>query len=131
MIRLLLRDYLQTLFPSVTFTVDYLPATTALCCALIATAGTSSDGKFAIDEVGIQFLLRGEDRQTTAQTAETLYRELVSAKFDLPPYRILSVSVPSAGPVFVGVDNGLSYYSINAVLLTARTGSAAGYRQEA
>lgn len=131
MIRQLLRDYLQSLFPSITFTVDYLPPTTALCCALVATAGTNSDGKFAIDEVGIQLLLRGEDRQTTAQTAETLYRALVSAKFDLPPYRVLSVSVPSAGPVFVGVENGLSYYSINALLLTARTGSAAGYRQEA
>jgi len=60
-----------------------------------------------------------------------MYRALVSAKFDLPPYRILSVSVPSAGPVFVGVENGLSYYSLNAVLLTVRAGSAAGYRQEA
>ena len=131
MIRQLLRDYLQTLFPQITFTVDYLPATTALCCALVATAGTFSDGKFAIDEVGVQFLLRGENRQIVAQTAETLYRALVSAKFDLPPYRILSVSVPSAGPVFVGVENGLSYYSINAILLTVRTGSATGYRQEA
>lgn len=131
MIRHLLRDYLQSLFPSITFTVDYLPPTPALCCALVATAGTNSDGKFAIDNVGIQFLLRGDDRQTTAQAAETLYRALVSATFDLPPYRVLSVSVPSAGPVFVGVENGLSYYSINALLLTVRTGSAAGYRQEA
>lgn len=134
MIRFLLRDWLQTQFPSVSFFIDQAPALPGLAVALVATAGAPADAKFAIDRNGIQFFIKSPNRLQAAQFAEQLITFLQHQSLELIDtsssiWRILDIEITGSGAVYLGEENGISFYSVNAILFVVRPFSATGARE--
>ena len=98
--------------------IEGLPQTPDEVIAIYRRGGTQSDPKLPYDNIGMQFIVRGDiDPRPAVELAQNIYDELhgfSSGRFIIDGEWIVSCIGAQGGPVRLGRDdNGRIEYSIN------------------